>query len=1189
MISCICKYCRHHFVFKISLGSCGSAEFPLHHFIATCSEWFDDVGVDNPAHPDFKLLPLLGRVLYECSTCHQEVLLEVTAPRLKSEWIQLIADEDRVRTSIRIAKEEEPDRFSDLTQAQEDAYATGALATLNLYLKNILSDEEDSEPRKKIAVRNKRFLLQFGSDCSHIFHYLGFEIATDYVEETREERVFWLPPKLPRQDGKTPLKSMRAFLQDVRSEVQSVLGENPAQTGQVVIPISAAREPLERALGCDINHLRPTVLRLDESETEAFWVLGATPDSSNELLRYAYLQQIRNDIGHKRNYLQALGKLAMRRDENLQMFVHGQQDETQQQQQKAASSGSDTAIDKAYAHFGLSRNCSENSTFFIQNYRTYREQSPLQKSEHRVALLKIGEDRKSQEILHEVYTTRMEPSEACSYLNVSPDWPLDNIAAFAQSSMTELDLQLTINALEAIALDRPSDDPSRPGFNNIMRDIMAQRDVMSISSIVGNTQDQSGTQKVDMALPVGLANLRNTCYLNSILQYFYSVNAVRDLALGLDQPPLKPTEEQVRNVLSSINSPDLETGRAYVGHEFGRELSILFRGIEASNAFSVSPRQRLANAALLRPDKLRPKKEAKAADVSAPGPEPSIVDKPPLPPRASEYTEPKVTVEAVSESSSDASDHSSQTLVNQGEDDPSYVVVDHAAGNTGDAAMEDVEMTDAAPEKAEKTEGGDGVKNSKLTVEELAAELDLPNVGSDQMDVDEVMGNAIDHLRAAFKVSRIGASGSAPDPIEEAFFSTFIDNRKKIGESTWSRATRQDRWVTAYPAKTGSRHLHEAMANSFDLEPLSPTILSFTTIERPAPHFHICIQRSEGIRKNANPIIIPETLYLDRWMHGIASNAALFHKKKREWDLNTRLNELTQPPFDSSTASGNGGASGQAGPDRVLKGSMAPKAPMTAPKEEGPPGVDEIDRFLVIGNSDILSDESSSAAVGSSDSRSNTGPSKWNLLSPALKAIYEKHISAQVEAPARPAADPIVRLKSERVQSPSDFDLFWDQFSSAQEGQQKQMKEELETIFKDAHEVAYRLHAVVCHAGSSASAGHYWVWIHDFEHDVWRKYNDTRVTVHAADYVFNELNTKGEPYYLSYVRATEINRLVSIPRRTAIAEGVPPDQLMPPAQMTPPASPKDVSRPPATQVLACSEHIEDVVMPDADKPPAYSA
>ena len=72
--------------------------------------------------------------------------------------------------------------------------------------------------------------------------------------------------------------------------------------------------------------------------------------------------------------------------------------------------------------------------------------------------------------------------------------------------------------------------------------------------------------------PVGLGNLRNTCYLNSILQYFYTVNKVRDLVLGPPQGPiLGPTEQIMRDFLAekrwTLKDSSKTAGKAFVGSE----------------------------------------------------------------------------------------------------------------------------------------------------------------------------------------------------------------------------------------------------------------------------------------------------------------------------------------------------------------------------------------------------------------------------------------------------------------------------------------------------------------------------------------------------------------------------------------------------------------------------------------------
>lgn len=53
----------------------------------------------------------------------------------------------------------------------------------------------------------------------------------------------------------------------------------------------------------------------------------------------------------------------------------------------------------------------------------------------------------------------------------------------------------------------------------------------------------SDAQQVDMSLPPGLDNLRNTCYLNSILQYLYTVTPVRELVLNYDPAAVGLSED----------------------------------------------------------------------------------------------------------------------------------------------------------------------------------------------------------------------------------------------------------------------------------------------------------------------------------------------------------------------------------------------------------------------------------------------------------------------------------------------------------------------------------------------------------------------------------------------------------------------------------------------------------------------
>ncbi|KAK4154310.1 hypothetical protein C8A00DRAFT_42900 [Chaetomidium leptoderma] len=1161
LLSCMCRYCRYHFVFHFyPPGHEETTAHLQHHFRVEEAEWHtaSEPALSQPS----KQNPVQGRFQYVCTLCGIAIQLEISSPRLDPAWIKMIMDENRIKENLRVAREQDSARYAEITPEKLAHLSTTAATTLNMYLKNILDDDGTGD-RKRISTRNKTFLVQFGRDCDPIFRYLGFE--EDHDQNTGES--YWLPPRLPPQEGKTPVGSLRAFHEDVRSEVQNLLDDKPPVSGQPVVKPISARDQLEKALGCDKSHRCVSTLPILDNEARHFTTLGTPVDADDAMLKFAYNRQVEVDPEHTTTYLEALGTLSTRRSEELQMFVFTHQ-ELLAKRQKETAAGAPVAgpIEKAYAHFGLTRACPEQPSYFTRVYRTYRDQSPAQKSDHRLALLEIGRDRNSEEIRNEVFGKPMELSEACNLLRVEPEWPMDSIAVTAQSVASELDLDhldLLLLALDAISLHLPADDPNRPAFEGVLAEIRSSRQSQFISAGTGQAGAVTSVvnrspEVADGDLPVGLANLRNTCYLNSILQYFYSVNAVRNLAVNSDLPALEPTEANLSNVLrtgsNSSNNPsqsqsDLETGRAFVGHEFTRELSTLFRALDATGDSSIPPRQRLANAALLRPEKLRP----------------SDSDAPPLPPRAGESSVSKVPdapmVEA--EKCETASSGSSQTLINQpdGEDPPIATPESDQAAEKGDAMTVDG-PAEQAP--SDPTIGGPSEEEpemSKLTIEELAAELDKPNVGSDQMDVDEVMGNAIDHLRAAFKVSSLGASDAAPDPIEQAFFSTFVDNRKKIGEPDWNRTSRSDRWVTAYPAQSGTRDLYDALSNSFDLEPLPGDLLSFTTIERPAPHFHICIQRSDGVRKNSNPITIPETLYLGRFMHTGATQSQLFRERKRRWDIKTRLNEIATTAVNK-------------GPETAKAESQIPGRPSNPSSQYDDLTEEEVDGFLVIGGLDLQTQVSSSSVSNTADGQAiSNGPA----LSADLKQLLSKHGVAEPEFPQMGAIEPPQKRNEGTALPPSNLYGFWEKFTFEENEERKRLIAERDQIFNGSHDVAYRLHAVVCHAGATASAGHYWVWIHDFERDVWRKYNDTTVSVHPAEFVFGELNTKGEPYYLAYVKTDEVQNLVSIPCRRP---------LTPPPVPPRPRSAQDTVMADADDAVVTSvEHLENAEM----LPPAYAS
>lgn len=103
------------------------------------------------------------------------------------------------------------------------------------------------------------------------------------------------------------------------------------------------------------------------------------------------------------------------------------------------------------------------------------------------------------------------------------------------------------------------------------------------------------------------------------------------------------------------------------------------------------------------------------------------------------------------------------------------------------------------------------------------------------------------------------------------------------------------------------------------------------------------------------------------------------------------------------------------------------------------------------------------------------------------------------------------------------------------------LKGKLQEQFTDLRQHRYRLQAVFVHRGTNAY-GHYWIYIYDFARDIWREYNDERVTiVEDRKRIFEQSGIGGAtPYYLVYVRDEDKDDLVDAVCREIIED--PPTQ-----------------------------------------------
>jgi len=108
-----------------------------------------------------------------------------------------------------------------------------------------------------------------------------------------------------------------------------------------------------------------------------------------------------------------------------------------------------------------------------------------------------------------------------------------------------------LDALEAVA-----DHTNSP---TLKQAVLEMRNSSGIMNYGGSSKEPA-----DLSLPVGLHNIGNTCYLNSLLQYLFTVKPIRDVVLNYDQLRLDLTDESIKARLLGGNKMQMDRGEAVV-------------------------------------------------------------------------------------------------------------------------------------------------------------------------------------------------------------------------------------------------------------------------------------------------------------------------------------------------------------------------------------------------------------------------------------------------------------------------------------------------------------------------------------------------------------------------------------------------------------------------------------------------
>ncbi|KAF7920098.1 hypothetical protein EAE99_008219 [Botrytis elliptica] len=1132
-IAAYCSLCRYHFRITVDFRgwkdgqtpcSPKDLENPLHHFRV----------VETRSSQNSKKIFEFAAHEFACTaaTCPVKIFIKITPPRLSAAMIApLINVQDTLSRGQRII-EKEPLRFT----GHRPIYPFQVLSNLCQYLR-----DAGGADRKAIAARNKRFRLAFGDDCDALLGYLGFKSELRASSNPQEEyEGFWTLPVV--NDGN------REFIDDVRFELNQLMLDRPdmelkelKSSNEKAFSPPYALDDIRRLLSCDDYPKRDAVQVVDSLEHPYYASLGAIELFTDDLLAWSYDRQCQCDPVNKPYYLDCLRELGNgRRSSDLQ---------TKATMIMSTGEVSLKDIEKAYSFFALQRNTtrSEGDDFIIGVYKSRIESGPRQKDEARECLRVIAKDRQSIAIEAVANDSTMTFEEALEFLSVTSDTASDSIEAAAVAMSFEGDKDKVAKALRAIANNRGDDytlqraatsmesgiedsnldvgeaynrlqitDRGAPddtvlayyeslrsgaptgssdSYKEAFRVIAHDRQSSYLLRKLDDPNADIQAEKSTVNQPIGLDNIGNTCYLNSLLQYYYTVKAVREVAMNFEQIRMPLNEEDIKK--KRVGGRAVSKAEIIKAQKFVTELHDLFENLKTASTRSIKPTRELAELTIFssaaeanfrRVSISSPSGPSNIASMMSPilGPEGPPTTTFPPPTSADEDIE---MVDRPEDKDSNQRDDSSEgTLVEAPDMDglPPYSDVvgrpspaadkawdksedadstfDDAVMVNGDSVVQTPDVITAAPDKPPpippRNKAGLSIETNDQ--KEVITDDDLWKFGS-QQDVTEVIGNVMFRLQCAIKPTSIDpVSGEQIDKIRDTFYganASYLRKSEKLEKKVEPWAN-----LIIFPDENKSRDIYEALDVVFDEQQvhIDGTIQpQYASITKLPPILQVQIQRTryDNIKhtayKNRNAVIFPETIYLDRYMDSEDPDSTLMRRRQEAWKWKARINTLEER-------------------QRVL-------------------GQDK-------GTEEISVCDALSAAQN---------------FTRGLQEMDDIEVDANL----------VTLLEERQAELNQEIERNNEEIQLLKQRRNEQ--------FTNMTKYEYKLQTVFIHRGE-AGGGHYWIYIYDFENDIWREYNDEYVTeVRDRRRIFEHeaAGASGTPYYLGYVRSSDVIDLVGAVHR----------------------------------------------------------
>ncbi|MCJ1378028.1 ubiquitin-specific protease ubp2 [Xylographa soralifera] len=1145
----LCILCRCHVELTIDFKGegagvvpCPKEVAPLHHFIYSrnehCGLFWVQEGVNAGSWMDTQR--------FSCSSpsCSARLTIRMRSPIITSEWEALLLDRSLIKSRAQKAISDEPSRF----EGHAVPSPIEVIGNLRTYIRNAMTSHEE----RRIPSNNKKWLLCFGEPCADLLNHIGF---------TRTEDG-WFPPR-PDVSATIPLTSpLNILLNDVENELAVLLNlqpDNERHMAKVHVALHPAMTEFERILGSK-GYKRSTASRTvdltqeDQEPEHPFYAgLGSTMDFHDELICFTYERQIACDAENSAYYLECLQGIAEGRgSEDLQTKVAIE-----------ASSGKFSVRDlrEAYQSLGLDmRSLFYDDDTVIGSFQSRIADAPRQEPDLRRALYMIGEHRKSMRIQHVASNDVKTYEQALSWLGATDDMVDEFLVSMygvkvhesptneelarqcmvliaEQRKSTGLKAWLETGQLGEMEMDfgqaytrlgigdrTIDDDLVITSYNINMQETPSQiKDLKRALAAIAKSRnsfylqsflDSSASERKVSEWPVGLENIGNTCYLNSLLQFYFTVKPLRDLVLNFDQYKMQLDDSAFyKKQVGSRKVSKKEVERA---QRFVYELQKLFQSMITIPDDKVTPEQELARLTLIsasgeesfRRKSILSTHRPSLGDINGQpvfGPLPASPDV-------------VASVDTVMSNNGILNPDDSCATNPRSEEDVSSddTLVETPALDI--KADNDLMILDSVEKKQQQGQLAEDKENFTPTIMEIPHSKTPDRALGPIVELSPLRADTEEHPQSPPKESN---GEQSPSELTARTVIAFpappnrpppVPPRKKPDES--KRAIQQEVEIGAQQDVT------EVIANVlFQLQ---------------------CAIRPENIDESGEQIDQIKTLFFAKQKSYITNDRGEI-RSNEEFVSDIKVDVASGPrdiyaALDGAFDVQEVEVGGSLEPQYAAISQLPPVLQILVQRAQFDPETKRpfksnnhlelketiyMDRYMDSSDTDLAQRRQACWAwkkdLAKLDARKiELTETEMNMDIPAVLSSTAEYLrqcsNDKSDNPIE--VEPELLASLEKASSNAGAEL------SEIEKQIKKLSTNIKSQFADLRELPYRLHSVFIHRGM-VNSGHYWIYIYDFVNSMWRKYNDgyvTEVTEPKIIFEAEQSTRPATPYFLVYVR-----------------------------------------------------------------------